>query len=130
MKRIIGSFLVLAPVLSFVASDAQADKLVPSQFISVMQNNTLTGRNAEGTRYHVYFLPGGLVTYENRHGVNDQGTWMLNKDGDVCVTWTSLMAGKQNCYAVDVNKNNVTFGNKNGSLKGDLLGGVQPLSKD
>ena len=55
---------------------------------------------------------------------------MLNKNGDVCITWASLMAGKQNCYSVNVDKNNITFGNEDTSLKGDLLGGVQPLSKE
>jgi hypothetical protein len=130
MNRIAKGILCVLPLLSLSTLDAKADKLTSSQFITVMQNNTLTGRNEEHTRYHIYFLPGGLVTYENRHGVNDHGTWMLNNNGDVCVTWESLMAGKQNCYSVSVDKNAVTFGNKNGSLKGDLLGGVQPLSKD
>ena len=130
MNRIVRSILLAAPLLSLFPLAAGADKLPPSQFISVMQNNTLTGRDAENHRFHVYFLPGGIVTYQNRRGVNDQGTWMLNKDGDVCITWHSLMAGRQNCYAVNVDKNNITFGNEDSSLKGDLLGGVQPLSKD
>ncbi|HVI92230.1 MAG TPA: hypothetical protein VM659_28330 [Dongiaceae bacterium] len=130
MNRMIRSILLAAPLLSLPLFPASAEKLSPSQFISVMQNNTLTGRDAENHRFHVYFLPGGIVTYENRRGVTDHGTWMLNKNGDVCITWSSLMAGKQNCYAVNVDKNNITFGNEDTTLKGDLLGGVQPLSKD
>jgi len=130
MNRMIRSILLAAPLLSLPFFPANAEKLSPSQFISVMQNNTLTGRDAENHRFHIYFLPGGIVTYENRHNVTDHGTWMLNKNGDVCITWASLMAGKQNCYSVNVDKNNITFGNEDTSLKGDLLGGVQPLSKE
>ncbi|HVJ42554.1 MAG TPA: hypothetical protein VM639_13710 [Dongiaceae bacterium] len=130
MNRIIRGILLVAPLLSMPLFPASADKLPPSQFISVMQNNTLTGRDADHVRFHVYFLPGGIVTYENRHGINDHGTWMLNKNGNVCITWASMMAGKQNCYSVNVDKNNITFSNEDASLKGDLLGGVQPLSKD
>ena len=130
MNRIVKSMMLLLPLLSLSAIDAKAEKLTGTQFVTVMQNNTLTGRNEEHTRYHIYFLPGGIVTYENRHGVTDHGTWMLDRNGDVCVTWESLLAGRQNCYDVSIDKNNITFGNRNGSLKGDLLGGVQPLSKD
>jgi hypothetical protein len=126
----IRSILLAAPLLSLPLFPAMAEKLSPSQFISVVQSNTLTGRDKENHRFHVYFLPGGIATFENRHGVNDHGTWMLNKNGDVCITWSSLMAGKQNCYAVSVDKNAITFGNEDTTIKGDLLGGVQPLSKD
>ncbi len=106
---------------------AQAERLQGDNFITVMQNNTLSGDSQDGIHYHVYFLPGGVVTYQDAAGKSDHGTWMIDKSGDVCVTWASLMAGKQNCYEVSFDKSEVTWGNKDTTMHGDLLGGVKPL---
>jgi hypothetical protein len=106
---------------------AQAEPLRGYNFINVVQRNTLSGTNAEGVRFNAYFLPGGTATYQDANGTNDHGTWMLDKDGDVCVTWAKMLAGKQNCYQVSINKSAVTWSNKDSTLHGNLLGAVEPL---
>ncbi len=107
---------------------SQADELVKNtNFINIVQNNTLVGTATHGARFRVYFLPGGMVTYQDNRNKNDHGTWMLNKNGDVCITWSSLLAGKQNCYQVTVNKSSVTWGNKDMSNQGGLVGGVATM---
>jgi hypothetical protein len=109
-------------------STSQADELVKNtNFINIVQNNTLVGTAMDGAHFRVYFLPGGMVTYQDNRDKSDHGTWMLNKNGDVCITWASLLAGKQNCYQVAVNKSRVTWGNKDMTNQGGLVGGVATM---
>jgi hypothetical protein len=128
--------LTLAVVGLMSATVGQADELVKNtNFINIVQNNTLIGTATDGAHFRVYFLPGGMVTYQDNRDKTDHGTWMLNKSGDVCITWASLLAGKQNCYQVTVDKAHVTWGNKDMSNQGGLVGGVatmdaKPLGSD
>jgi hypothetical protein len=104
-----------------------AEQLKGTNFINVVQGNTLVGNASDGARFRVYFLPGGMVTYQDNRGKNDHGTWMLDKNGDVCVTWSSLLAGKQNCYQVNIDKSHVIWGNKDMTNQGGLVGGVASM---
>jgi hypothetical protein len=106
---------------------ARAEQLRGVNFITVVQRNTLAGKTADGVRFNTYFLPGGMATYEDAKGVTDHGTWMLDPEGDVCVTWSKMLAGKQNCYRVVIEKSAITWSNKDSTMHGDLLGGVEPL---
>lgn len=119
--------LMLGLAALFLPLAAQAEPLHGYNFINVVQRNTLSGTNADGVRFNTYFLPGGTATYQDANGVTDHGTWMLDKDGDVCVTWSKMLAGKQNCYQVSINKSSVTWSNKDATIHGSLLGAVEPL---
>ncbi len=127
MKTVLAMLGLAALVIPSVAS---AERLRGDNFITVMGNNTLTAKNEEGVRYHIFFLPGGQVTYQDRTGKEDHGTWTIDRSGDVCITWSSLMAGKQNCYQVSVDKNTITWGNKDSTMHGGLLGGVQAVEME
>lgn len=133
LTRLTASLSMLAIAWPLVS---QADELVKNtNFINIVQNNTLVGTASDGARFRVYFLPGGMVTYQDNRDKNDHGTWMLNKSGDVCITWASLLAGKQNCYQVTVDKARVTWGNRDMNNQGGLVGGVatmdaKPLSSN
>ncbi|MDY0881602.1 hypothetical protein ACFPL7_18595 [Dongia soli] len=124
MKKTI---LMLGLAALILPATAQAEPLRGYNFINVVQRNTLSGTNADGVRFNTYFLPGGMATYQDANGVTDHGTWMLDKEGDVCVTWSKMLAGKQNCYQVSIDKSAVIWSNKDGSLHGSLLGAVEPL---
>ena len=120
--------LALAGIGMVAITAASAEELLKgTNFINVVGRNTLVGTAADGARFRVYFLPGGMVTYQDNRNINDHGTWMLDKNGDVCVTWSSLLAGKQNCYQVKVDKSMVTWGNKDMTNQGGLVGGVASM---
>jgi hypothetical protein len=82
------SGLLAAVVLSApIAAHAASQHIQGDQFITAMDGNTLSGKNADGSAFNIYFLPGGEVTYTDKAGVTDKGTWHLDQDGDVCVAW-------------------------------------------
>src|SRR5215470_1791174 len=47
--------------------------LTGDEFITVMQNNTLSGTTVAGDAFNVYFLPGGTATYKDATGARDAG---------------------------------------------------------
>jgi len=106
---------------------ALAKSLRGDAFITAMDGNTLTGKMADGTKYKLYFLPGGQATIQEGSAEPQHGSWSLDKSGDVCLKWPSAVASEDGCYRVDVVGHKVTWSNKEGSQKARLFGGVAPL---
>jgi len=94
------------------------------QFITMMQSNTLSGETAAGTGFNVYFLPGGMATYEEKGGKRDSGTWHLDKEGDVCVAWRDPAEQERGCFRVTVDGDKVAWEGKEGGGQGTLRGGI------
>ena len=116
--------VVLGPTLAPVA---EAKALRGDAFITAMDGNTLTGKMADGTKYKVYFLPGGQATIQEGKAEPQHGAWSLDKSGDVCLKWPAAVASEDGCYRVDVVGHKVTWSSKDGSQKARLFGGVAPL---
>jgi hypothetical protein len=106
---------------------AEAKSLKGDAFITAMDGNTLTGKMADGTKYKLYFLPGGQATIQEGTGQPESGTWSLDKSGDVCLKWPAAVASEDGCYRVGVIGHKVTWSSKDGSQKARLFGGVAPL---
>src|SRR5262247_3969335 len=88
-----------AVVVSATAPAAAAPQPVrDGQFISMMQGNTLSGTNASGAAFNIYFLAGGVATYEDSTGVRDSGSWHIDKDGDICVAWKNPADRQEGCF--------------------------------
>src|SRR5262249_60524787 len=83
-RQVLFAFLAGVAALPAAAAPRQVQG---SQFIEMMNGNTLSGTNAAGQAFNVYFLPGGVATYQDASGTRDPGTWHLDKDGYVCVAW-------------------------------------------
>jgi hypothetical protein len=125
MKNLTILGVALATVM--LASQAGAEQLRGDNFISVMQGNTLSGKSQMGVNYNVYFLPGGDVSYQDQSGRIDKGKWSIDKDGDVCVKWTSPSNLANDCYKVDVDGRKVSWQGKTGSGHAGLRGEVAPM---
>jgi hypothetical protein len=108
-------------VLGAATAAAGPEALRGDRFITVMQNNTLSGATAGGARYDMYFLPGGLVTYRDSTGADDRGHWRIDGDGDVCIAWTS---SEETCFRVTLDGDAVSWEGKSGSGRGRLRGGI------
>jgi hypothetical protein len=106
---------------------AMAKPLRGDAFITAMSGNTLYGKQADGTPYKLYFLPGGQATIQEGKDDPQSGTWSLDKDGDVCLKWSGAVASENGCYKVDVVGHKVSWSNKDGTQKARLFGGVAPL---
>jgi hypothetical protein len=117
----------LGAVALFASVPAEAKSLRGDAFITAMEGNTLTGKMADGTRYKLYFLPGGQATIQEGSAKPQSGAWSLDKSGDVCLKWPAAVASDDGCYRVDVVGHKVTWSNKDGSQKARLFGGVAPL---
>ncbi len=121
---------LLAGAVSFVLAglgavdQAQAQKMKGAQFITAMKSNTLNGKTNGGATFNIFFLPGGQVTYEDSAGMKDNGTWRLDKNDDVCVTWTKLDQGKEQCFVVSANGNKISWKGKTEAGRGTLRGNV------
>ena len=123
------SHVLIAVVLVAVAAPAAAEpqKIHGDQFITMMQGNTLSGTNAAGKPFNVYFLPGGGATYDDGAGTRDSGSWHLDKDGDVCVAWTNPADLKEGCFNVTIDGSKVNWEGKAGSGRATLRGGVTDM---
>jgi hypothetical protein len=117
----------LAAAALFAGLPAEAKSLKGDAFITAMDGNTLYGKAADGTKYKLYFLPGGQATIQEGSAEPQHGTWSLDKSGDVCLKWPAAVASEDGCYRVDVVGHKVTWSTKDGSRKARLFGGVAPL---
>jgi len=102
---------------------AGAHLLMGDQFITTMQNNTLSGTTDAGNAFNIYFLPGGAVTYRDAGGASDSGTWRLQRDG-VCLDWRNPGDKTQGCFRVLVDGEQVTLEGPSGSSRATLRGGI------
>ena len=119
------SMLFVAVVLAMpMGAQAASQHIYGDQFITAMQGNTLSVKNASGSAFNIYFLPGGEVTYDDAAGVTDKGTWHLDKDGDVCVAWRNPADAQDGCFRVMIEGDKVLWQSKQGSERGLLRGGV------
>ena len=121
------AFAALAAAALFASVPAEAKSLKGDAFITAMEGNTLYGKMADGTKYKLYFLPGGQATIQEGTAEAQHGTWSLDKSGDVCLKWPAAVASEDGCYRVDVVGHKVSWSNKDGSQKARLFGGVAPL---
>lgn len=119
------SMLFAVVVLSApMAAYAESQHIKGDQFITAMEGNTLSGKNANGAAFNIYFLPGGEVTYTDKAGVTDKGAWHLDQDGDVCVAWQNPADAQEGCFGVWADGEKVVWQGKHGSHRGALRGGV------
>lgn len=112
--------VALAPVRAV----AEAEQLTGSQFIEVMESNTLSGTMASGAAYNLYFLPGGQITYDDSTGARDRGAWSIDPDGDVCISFEKADDGRAQCFRVELDGRKVTWRGKDGGNSASLRGGV------
>jgi phosphate-selective porin len=103
---------------------AQAEPLRGTRFLEVMQNNTLSGTTEGGAAFNLYFLPGGVVTYDDSSGARDRGRWSMDPQGDVCVRFDQADVGREHCYQVEIDGRSVTWRGKSGDGGATLRGGV------
>ncbi len=123
------SSILIALVAIAAAAPAAADpqKVRGSQFITMMDGNTLSGTNAAGDAFNIYFLAGGTATYQDATGTRDGGSWHLDKDGDVCVAWQNSEDRQDGCFSVTVDGAKVAWEGKAGSGRAALRGGVSEM---
>lgn len=114
--------VALAATAGLASAEPQAVR--GDQFITMMQNNTLSGTTAAGHAFNVYFLPGGAATYEDASGARDSGTWRLDDAGDVCVAWQQPADKQEGCFRVTVDGRKVAWDSKTGGGRATLRGGV------
>jgi hypothetical protein len=120
-------FSATAAMALLAGFPAQAKDLRGDAFITAMNGNTLTGKDANGAPFKLFFLPGGQATIQEGSNQPQYGSWKLDKSGDVCVDWAKPVAAESGCFSVKIDGDKVTWSNKDGSHTGGLLGVVAPL---
>ena len=114
------STVLLFGTLLFISSVAtSAADMRGDQFISVMDGNTLSGTDAAGAPFHLFFLPGGHATYTGSAGTDVQGTWELDKVGDVCVRWPRRIEPIAGCFVVTTHDDKATW--RSNRRRGEVL---------
>jgi hypothetical protein len=117
---------LLAALWLAVAAPAAADPqpVRGSQFVTMMQGNTLSGTTPTGDEFNMYFLPGGIATYEDTGGARDSGSWRIDNDGDVCVAWQYHADTQERCFRLMVDGSKIAWEGKMGTSEGMLRGGI------
>lgn len=120
-----GALLALSVALPITPpAVAEPQPVRGSQFVTMMQSNTLSGTSRSGAAYNLYFLPGGILSYEDSTGARDHGTWALDADDDVCVDWHGAADRQKGCFHVMVDGDRMTWRGKSGSGRAILRGGI------
>lgn len=117
-----------AGLVSLLPTMVDARVLRGDAFITAMEGNTLTGKDADGQSFKVYFVPGGQATIQQGSDQPRFGSWSLNRAGDVCVKWPIGVEADAGCFTVQANGSTVTWSNKDGTRNGGLLGEIAPLT--
>lgn len=115
---------VLAIAATITPALAAPKALHGDQFMSMMESNTLSGTTDTGHAFNIYFLPGGITTYQDASGTRDSGSWHLDEAGDICVAWKHPAEQKEGCFHVTIDGNKVAWEGKAGSGRATLRGGV------
>jgi hypothetical protein len=119
------AILVALSIMTAAAPAAAAPQPVQgSQFVTMMQGNTLSGTSPTGNEFNMYFLPGGVATYEDDGGARDSGTWRIDQEGDVCVTWQFHTDQTERCFRVTVDGNKIGWEGKEATASMKLRGGI------
>jgi hypothetical protein len=121
------TLVVLTTLTILTGVPANAETLRGDAFITAMDGNTLFGKDADGTLFKIYFLPGGQVTIQQGSAHPKYGHWDIDERGDVCVKWVTQVIADSGCFRVDLDGNKMTWFNKDGTHTGGLLGSVAPL---
>ena len=124
----IAIILLTSITISLASIAAHAEVLHGDAFVTAMNGNTLSGKAADGAEFHVFFLPGGEVTYEDTTGKREYGTWAFDNEGDVCVTWVQPVKKEAGCYRVHAEGPVVTWEGKAGTKQSGLHGEATPLN--
>jgi hypothetical protein len=95
-----------------------------SQFVTMMQGNTLSGTTPTGDEFNMYFLAGGIATYEDTGGARDSGSWRIDNEGDVCVAWQFHVDKQEGCFLLTVDGSKVAWEGKLGATQTKLRGGI------
>lgn len=111
VRNVFGSLatVLLFGTLLFVSSAApSAADMRGDQFVTMMDGNALSGTDAAGTPFNLYFLPGGQATYTSR-AATVPGTWELDRDGDVCMHWQGHVGPMTGCFVAASEGDKVTW---------------------
>ena len=124
MIRLATLLIMFLPVAS---SNTFADsrQVKGSEFVTIMNGNTLLATNKAGVKFKAFFVSGGIATYEDEAGERDQGSWRIKDGEEVCVTWKKIEDGQERCARVYTNGSELTWKGENISGEGKLLGGVR-----
>jgi hypothetical protein len=123
-RKLLAILAALSALGSAAPSLAAPEQLKGQNFIDVMSGNTVSGTAASGAAFNIYFVDGGDVTYEDSSGARDNGRWLMDSDGDVCIKWRKRNPEQQNCYRVTVDGDQISWKGKAGSGEALLRGGV------
>jgi hypothetical protein len=122
--QLLAILLASGPLALATPALAAPEQLKGMNFIDVMSGNTVSGTTPAGAAFNLYFVDGGDVSYEDSAGEHDNGRWLIDPEGDVCITWRKHDPGHQSCYRVSVDGDHVTWQGKAGSGEALLRGGV------
>lgn len=113
MSRLIGRLIIVYSVAVFASvaavTSAAADQLRGTEFLYVLNGNTLTGTDDQGVFFFAYFLAGGTATYEDANGFRDTGIWSVRSDVFLCIKWRQLGGNAEHCGTASLSGKTLTL---------------------
>lgn len=116
---------VLFGAQNLTASSTHVERVLRgAMFVGVAVGNTIAATDHDGTRFHMYFLNGGAVTYMNEHGTKDSGRWRIRFEDDaVCVRWQSSNR-QERCAVIRMSGNQLSLDGDIAARQAELLGTI------
>lgn len=132
MKKLIISSAILLSFCSVSIANTihsldkdKVKSLLNDKTITTIGLTTLNGHTQDDV-FTGYFgkdgkATGSFATAPSDQPQNDQGTWTVKNNGDLCMTWQHWDNAKEFCLAVYKTNNSIIFINKDGKLESVVL---------
>jgi hypothetical protein len=92
-------FVCVALVLT-LAIGLSRDRMPTSEIRSLLSGNTSSGRTVQGSDFHIYHRPDGMMSGQAHSVDYDVGKWEITDDDKFCRQWTNWRHGARVCFDV------------------------------
>ena len=93
----IWAFVCVALILTLAISLSR-EPMRASEMRSLLSGNTVSGRTARGSDFHVYHRPDGVMSGQTHTVDYDVGKWEITEDGKFCRQWRTWRHGARDCF--------------------------------
>lgn len=119
------ALLPYAPVSSTASAKShEGTVLKGAMFVGIAIGNTVAGTLPDGTRFHLYFLNGGVSTYVDEAGEKDFGRWWIRPvDSAVCIRWNQI-DDQDRCAVIRMQGSQLSLDGNLPTQSAELLGTI------
>lgn len=97
--RRIWAVVCIALILA-LAIGLSREPMRASEIQNLLSGNTSSGRTAQGSEFHIFYRPDGMMSGQAHSVDYDVGKWEISDDHKLCRQWTAWQRGARACFDV------------------------------